>query len=122
MHREGGKRESKGKSFESMGGTCFLDQLFLELWRFEDVSVVNSVFVDCGVGRGLILLAAMIKNLLFSDHSILSIGLDMVSAKTVDAKKHGTGCPATSRHGHGDGCEVLQQRLSEKASGVVGMA
>jgi hypothetical protein len=36
--------------------------------------------------EGLILLTAMIKHLWFSDHSILAIGFDMVSAKTVDAK------------------------------------
>jgi hypothetical protein len=76
-------------AFESMSGTAFLEIFFLELLRFErDVeNVGTNLFVDVGIGKGLALLTAMIKNLLFSSEPMVAIGFELVPYKTALAKQ-----------------------------------
>jgi hypothetical protein len=68
-----------GPEGESMRGTCYLDIFFLELLRFEDDAGVGAnVFVDCGVGKGLPMLTAITKNMLFSSGPIFAIGFELI--------------------------------------------
>jgi hypothetical protein len=74
---------------ESMSGTAFLEILFLELLRFErDVdNVGTNLFVDVGVGKGLAVLTAMTKNLLFSSEPMVAIGFELIPYKTAEARE-----------------------------------